>query len=262
MKRLLLTILLSGSTTLLLAAQPAAQAGKTKDGSSATTPASKQTYLGLTAEALSPAMSSQLPGIVPLGQGVLVGNVAKGSPAANAGLQAYDILLSFGDQKLFSPEQLAKLIHGDRPNHEIAMTFARGGKLMSAKVTLGETERPMTSEADRVFRFFPEGQHVQQMFKDFESANKDDSGWESFDGMKLSRLDDKHWKAEIEYRSKDGKKDAKSFSGTREEIRKDIDAQKDLPVNERRHLLRALNLHDPIFEFHVPRWDSIRPQDQ
>ena len=49
----------------------------------------------------------------------------------------------------------------------------------------------------------------------------------------------------------------KSFSGSREEIRKDILAEKDLPMNERRHLLRALNLHEPLFQFYFSPFDAI-----
>ena len=45
--------------------------------------------------------------------------------------------------------------------------------------------------------------------------------------MKLTRLDAKRWRAEIDYRSKEGKKEHKTYQGTREEIRKDIQADKD-----------------------------------
>jgi hypothetical protein len=68
-------------------------------------------------------------------------------------------------------------------------------------------------------------------------------------------LDDKKWRAEIEYRTKDGKKEQKKFEGTREEIRKAIQNDKDLPANERRHLLRAMNVGQP-FEFHFPPLDQ------
>ncbi len=89
------------------------------------------------------------------------------------------------------------------------------------------------------------------MFEESEAAN-DKGFWESFDAMKLTRLDDKRWKAEIEYRNKDQKKEHKSFEGTLAEIRKKVQAEKDLPQNERMHLLHALNPNGSVFEFHSP----------
>ena len=67
-------------------------------------------HLGVGVEAVPPVLAAQLPYTVPQGQGVLIGRVEPGSPAAAAGLQAYDILLSYGDQKLFSPDQLSALV--------------------------------------------------------------------------------------------------------------------------------------------------------
>jgi hypothetical protein len=91
-------------------------------------------------------------------------------------------------------------------------------------------------------------------------ASRESPPWDSFEALKLTRLDAHHWRAEIEYRSREGKKEHRTFEGTREEIRKDIQAEKDLPDNERTHLLRALNLHEPVFEFHFPPFDPMGPR--
>ena len=215
----------------------------------------RQPYLGLAVEAVPPALSSHLPGILPKGQGILVAQVAKGSPAAKAGLKTQDILLSYGDHKLSSPEQLVKLVRGDKPGQEVALGFVRAGKSRTCKVMLGERESPNPPEKPRVFRFRPDEQ-LREIFEEFESK-KGSPGWESLDGLKLTRLDANRWRAEIDYRSKEGKKEHKTFEGTREEIRKDIQAAKDLPANEQSHLLRALNLHEPVFEFHFPPFDKL-----
>ncbi len=126
---------------------------------------------------------------------------------------------------------------------------------MTAKATLGEAELPAVPEKSRVFRLLPDEQ-FRKAFEDLESK-KDESAWTSFDSMKLSRLEGNKWRAEIEYRSTQGKKDTKVFTGARDEIKKAILADKDLPANERTHLLRALNLQDPVFEFHFPAWESM-----
>jgi hypothetical protein len=101
-------------------------------------------------------------------------------------------------------------------------------------------------------------ERLREVFEEFEGKN-DNAAWESFDALKLTRVDANRWRAEIEFRSKEGKKEHKTFEGTREELRKAIQAEKDLPTNERTHLLRTLNLHDPIFEFHFPPFGPMGP---
>jgi serine protease Do len=246
MRKALLTVLVAA----LAGTAVSAQTGGTKSGS-------KEAHLGLGVEAVPPALYSQLPGTLAKGQGVLVGQVAKDSPAAKAGLHANDILLSYGDQKLYSPEQLVKLVRGDKPGHEIALNFIRGGKTMVCKVTLGEAEHSTTPEKSRVFRLLPD-EGLRKVFDEFESKSND-SVWDSFDEIKLTRIDSKHWRAEVEYRSKDGKKVSKAYSGTRDEIRKAIQAEKDMPANEQTQLLRALHLHEPVFEFHFPPFVAMPP---
>jgi hypothetical protein len=214
----------------------------------------EETYLGIGVEAVPPALSSQLPGILSDGHGVLVGGIAKDSPAAKAGLQANDILLSYGDRKLTSPEQLLKLVRADKPGHEIKVEYLRGGKTATCTVTLGERQ-VAAPKHERIFRFLPD-ERLRRMFDKFET-NEPGAAWESFDAMTLSRVSDKKWRADIDYRNKDGKKEHRTFEGTREEIRNAIREDKDLPANEQRHLLRALNLHEPAFEFHLPPLDGL-----
>ncbi len=90
-----------------------------------------------------------------------------------------------------------------------------------------------------------------------ESENKTASPWESFDSLTLKKLDDTRYRAEIDYLDKDGQKQHHQFEGTREEIRLQIETEKDLPANEQEHLLRGLNLQDesimPDF-WYGPRW--------
>jgi hypothetical protein len=210
----------------------------------------KHAYLGVEVSPVPAALSSQLPNLLAEGQGVLIERVAKDSPAAKAGLQANDILLSYNQQKIGSPEQLITMVRGDTPGREVTIGFVRGGKSQTGVVNLGEREAPRMRERQRVFRLRPD-EGLRRLFEDRES-NNDGQIWESFDALKLTRIDPSRWRAEIAYRTNDGKKVNRTFEGTREDIGKDIRAEKDLPEAERSHLLRALNLHEPIFEFHFP----------
>lgn len=217
----------------------------------------KEAYLGVRVAPVPPALYAQMPGILQKGEGLLVEHVFKDSPAAKAGVQTDDILTSYSDQTLYSFEQLVKLIRADKPAHEVALGYVRTGKSMSCKVTLGEIERPILSERSNVFRFTPD-HRMREMFEEYEAKNPN-SVWESFDAIKLTRTEGKNWRAEVEFRSKEGQKVSKVYTGTREEIRKAILAEKDLPANEQHQLLRALNLHDPVFELHFPRVDGFGP---
>lgn len=219
----------------------------------------KEAYLGVVVEKVPPMLRSQMPDLLPDGQGIMVMSVAKDSPAAKAGLMNHDVLLTFGEQKLNSPEQLVKLVRGQSPGQTVSLNYVRGGKQASIKVTLGEnTQAPMGQENPNIFRFFPDD-HFQMLFEENELRNGDKS-WTSFDAMKLTRTDSNKWNAEIEYRNKEGKKETKKFSGTRQEIRKQIQEEKDLPDSEKHHLLRAMNLHPPVFEFHFPPAGSAIPE--
>jgi hypothetical protein len=210
----------------------------------------RDAHLGVAVIAVPAAVYNQLPGTLAKGQGVLVIEVEKESPASKAGLKVDDILLSYGGQKIESPGQFVKMVRGDKPGKQVDLSYLRGGKSMSAKATLGEFTPPLFPDRKRSFRFLPDDE-LRRMFQDSEAKNNPNM-WQSFDELRLTRQDDTHWRAVIDYRNKDGKKEEKTFNGTREEIRKSIIAEKDLPANERMHLLRALNMHDPVFEFHFP----------
>ena len=134
----------------------------------------------------------------------------------------------------------------------------RGGKAASCKVTLGEFPNAETTQIPNVYRFTPD-ERFQNEFGG--QGGNNESMWTTFDELKLSRIDDKHWNAEIIFRNKDGKKESKKFTGTREEIRKNIENEKDLPANEKHHLLRAIGHHPPVFEFYLPDFKS-NPQGQ
>lgn len=223
----------------------------------------KEAFLGVSVEKVPDAVRSQFPNLLPDGQGVLVINVAKDSPASKAGIQMNDILLKIGDQTLTSPEQLVKVVRSNSPGQAVEVGYVHGGKAATSKVTLGENPYPMALNQSgpglqtnpNVFRLFPDERFLR-MFEENEVMNGDKK-WTTFDSMKLARSEDNKWTAEIEYRTKDGKKDSKKFSGTRQEIRKQIQEEKNLPDTERHHLLRALNLQPPIFEFEIPPTGTV-----
>jgi len=247
MKKVLLASLVLGLVALAGPAPAGQDQGqKTRNKSSTNQSqehAGKQAYLGIGVEPVPDALRSHLHDALPEGQGVLVGEVAPNSPAAKAGLKSHDILVSFDDQKLHSPERLVQLVREGTPGHEVTITYLRSGKQGTCKVTLGDRPANQPEEQQQNMQRPPTPEQFREFFEQFQRRN-DNSSFELIDGMKLTRVDKDHWRAEIDYRTKDNKKEHKSFEGTRDEIRKDIQSAKDLPANEKSQLLHSLNL-DP-----------------
>jgi hypothetical protein len=95
----------------------------------------KGTYLGVLLSPVPEVLYDHVPEL-PRGQGVVVTHVLPESPAAQAQLRRHDILLLYDDAKIQGCEHFARLIRADKPERSVKLTLLRGGKRMSADVTL------------------------------------------------------------------------------------------------------------------------------
>jgi len=217
----------------------------------------KWAFLGVMVEELHPAFASHLPGSGVKGQGLMVEEVGPESPAAKAGIKTHDILLTFDDQKLFTPEQFIKLIHSDKPGREVAFGLIREGKSQTVKVKLGERDPKWDQHQ---FAHHPgHSPHFgwngpgfgHQVQNGQAQSDKDNPQWNSFDSLTLKKLDKERFHASVAFTNKDGKLQNHEYEGTRDEIRKKIEDDKDLLPNERNHLIRGLDLDGnlPFFLF-------------
>lgn len=200
--------------------------------------------LGVLVSSAHPALANNLGDLLSPEQGLIVEELIADSPAAKAGIKVHDILTTYDDQKLFSAEQLAKLVHSDRPGREVKMGYLRRGKLHTTEIKLGESKslhhrawrqptqtQPQASDGLR---------HLQRRPRTRHAAG---NNWENFDSLTLKKLDDNKFRAEVQYLDTTGKSQKHVFEGTREEIKKSIEDEKDLKPAERAHLLRSLNLN-------------------
>ncbi len=212
--------------------------------------------LGVSVSSAHPALANNLRDLLSPDQGLIVEEVPEKSPAAKAGIKAHDILTTYDDQKLFSAEQLAKLVHSDKPGREVTVGYLRDGKLQKSQVTLGEAEIPhlhaWTYSTERAPRWFG---GPRRTMRRLHARQAPGSEWDNFDSLTLKKVGDNKFRAEVQYLDKDGKPQKHVFEGTREEIRKAIEAEQDLKPVERAHLLRSLNLpsgdDEPLL---VPDW--------
>jgi hypothetical protein len=100
----------------------------------------KATYLGVTAQPISPALNSQLN--LPKGLGLVVTHVVPEGPADKAGLQRHDVLHKLGDQLLVNFEQFAVLIRLHETGEQATLSVIRGGEPIEITATLDEHEVP------------------------------------------------------------------------------------------------------------------------
>lgn len=210
-------------------------------------PTKQMTYLGVAVEPLHPGFWAHLKDVLEFKQGVMIADVAKDSPADKAGLKPYDIIMTFGDQKLFSPEQLAVLVHTDKSGQQVKLGIVHEGKTQELMVTLGQHAVPAERRtASRPTRSMP------TLFS--RAPAQKDSAWERFDSISIKDLGNDRYRVQIGYETEDGKIEHRTFEGTREEIRNDIVAQKDVPADEQDDLLRSLDMEDEDFapDFGVP----------
>nr|WP_243850313.1 trypsin-like peptidase domain-containing protein [Modestobacter marinus] len=74
-----------------------------------------------------------------VGQGAQVATVSEGSAAADAGLQAGDVITAVGDRPITTSTELTAAIRSAQPGDEITLTVRRGGDSTEVDVTLDET---------------------------------------------------------------------------------------------------------------------------
>ncbi len=251
----------------------------------------KLAYLGVAIDPVPDALAAHLPGLVSRDQGLLVTQVSGDSPAAKAGVKEHDILVSYDDQKLFSAEQLTKLVRGDKPGREVTLSVVRSGKLEKLKATLGEREASAGflifggegGKAPRLYKLdepqikaeirkkiedkagtaSEHRDQIRRLLKEHGLDEKAAPGAKtgvqtksSFSSMRLQSLDGDRFKAEIEFKNEKGDSLKRSFEGTRDEIRKQIEADKDMPEAIRNQLMRSLDFGKSgkgAFHFNMPR---------
>ncbi len=119
----------------------------------------KVTFLGVSTSTLTEGMSEQLN--LPRGVHLSIDQVSPQSPAEQAGLKLYDVLLRMEDQILVNSAQLKALIRMKNPGDQVNFEILRKGKPTSLTVTLSEMEQPLVPKNSQAF-----GLRKSDIFKD------------------------------------------------------------------------------------------------
>ena len=220
---------------------------------------SQQAYLGVGVSPMHPALVRQLPDIVGKGRGVLIEEVVPGSPAAQTGLEQYDILIQFNNQDLYSPEQLVKLIRNAEPKSKANLKFVRAGEVHEVEVQLGAQPARPDVRSQRTLRMpmstrfaWPRiplvasdpANRAPQLGQPQNNMAPGPGGarnyWERFEALNIARNADGTYKIHFEYRDADNNSVQRDFEGSREQIVQAIREDDQMPAAERDNLIRAL----------------------
>ena len=106
----------------------------------------RKAWLGVGISAAAEALRHQLK--LPEGTGLIIDFIEPKSPAANAGLQEFDLLVKLDDQWLVNPEQFAVIVRMQKPDTEVKLTLVREGREQTVSVKLVEHELPKLGVAD------------------------------------------------------------------------------------------------------------------
>ena len=203
-------------------------------------------WLGVYIRPMPGALTAQLSGLMPSGEGILVAQVQPQSPAAKAGIEANDILLSLDGQKLYSPAQLTRLVASSKAGKQVDLKVIRHGKVIDIKAQIGQ-------RADQGYQpprpFFrppampqPHFNTVPHRIPKIQPHQTPALAWDSFESVEVKTLKDGRYHAAVSFKDKNNEVKNFTFEGKKEEIVQQIKQQKDLPDDKRTALLNALNM--------------------
>jgi S1-C subfamily serine protease len=93
-------------------------------------------YLGIRYVPLNPAIAVQI-GIQET-EGIIIADVATGSPAEKAGLQSMDVVVALNNTALKNESDLARIVNQHKPGDQLTLSVLRGSQKMDVQLTLAE----------------------------------------------------------------------------------------------------------------------------
>tara|TARA_R110002049_G_scaffold288423_1_gene470952 strand:- start:138925 stop:139542 length:618 start_codon:yes stop_codon:yes gene_type:complete len=166
----------------------------------------QEARLGIGVSSLPEVLKSHFPELFDDGRGVLVSKVFAGSPADKAGIRMHDVLIRYGDQDLYSPEQLVKRVRNDAPGKSVELQYVREGKLQAVTVKLGrqtkrESELLPWNWPGLVRRFDgPWSPLRPEYWTEAQDAQGDGTEWTSFESLTVKKETDGSYLVRIMYK--------------------------------------------------------------
>lgn len=106
-------------------------------------------------------------------QGQIITDVAKGSPAAKAGLEVGDVVLELDDNELYSFDDIADFTATSRPGRKVKVRVKRGKPLKEEDVALTIGKRVLSDEEAKASAFTWDYASLAQLETALERAKKE-----------------------------------------------------------------------------------------
>lgn len=282
---LLLAVALASSAAVMANTATPGNTNNTASGNM-NAPAAKQIkWLGVTLMPISPAMKSQLGDVIVGNAGVMIRDVQQNSPAAKAGLQAYDVLLAFNGNDINSAGQVYDLVQQSSADQDVKLDIVRQGKKQTITAKIGtrnvanNMQRPWPGYRGFNNDFwnspFPQfGQQpgwgrpfMQPNWPDFfgpgfgnnfpsmppnmpkGGSNSNVQTWSQSESMSVKTLPNGNIRAELKTKDTNGDERNFVYEGEQSTVIKQIEAQKDLPDAQKSRLLGAITGSGFSFSF-------------
>jgi serine protease Do len=157
-------------------------------------------YLGVSIGPLSRDMAAKLG--VTNGKGVLVTEVMKGTPAADAGVQDLDVVTAFDDQAVDGPRTLQELVEKSAIGQPHRLTVLRDGKPLTLSIAVKPLPEKIARREGAGSRKMAEAGAETYYAKDFGLEVRDkgslaEDAYEGFDGVVVDRVDSDGVAAEV-----------------------------------------------------------------
>ncbi len=186
-------------------------------------------YLGVVVGPVPQAVQAQLPEDITHNQGLMVRRVMPNSPAESAGIKVHDVLLTYNSKALISPQDLIQAVRNGTADQPVGIQILRHGKVEDVSVTLAEMKHhPHSSPAHPMMgqpRPWSNGEMVVE---------------KSYQSIQVKKLPDGKVNAAIEFMDANGDMKKYEYNGSSDDVRKQIEGEKNLPDMQKQQLLNAI----------------------
>jgi serine protease Do len=101
-------------------------------------------FLGLVPQQITPDLQSSLD--LPSSEGVIISSVQKGTPADDAGLKRYDIILELNGEKVESEDHFRRVIADTPPGKSVKLKIMRENKILEMDAQISERSERSAAE--------------------------------------------------------------------------------------------------------------------
>jgi serine protease Do len=103
-------------------------------------------YLGVNIQPVTPEMAESMG--MKTDKGAIVAEAMSGTPAAEAGLKAGDVITKLNGQVVADASDLTRRIGSFKPNDKVELTYLRNGDEKTAEITLADQKNETVAKAD------------------------------------------------------------------------------------------------------------------